>query len=32
MSGLETAFLVMAVAAVKIFAVTLAWVTYKTEH
>ncbi len=32
MSGLETAFLVMAVAAVTIFALTLAWVTYKTEH
>ena len=32
MTGPETAFVVMAVAAVTIFALTLAWVTYKTEH
>ncbi len=31
MTGPETAYLVMAIVAVTIFSLTLAWVTYKTE-
>ena len=32
MTGIEAAFLIMVGAAMTIFALTLAWVTYKTEH